>query len=96
MVVGYTAGVTKDEFLSQPEKQDAVIRRVGVIGEVAKNLPRELRDRYSEVPWRNIIGTRDKLIHDYLGVDLEITWAVATERLPELRGQIELILSELD
>ena len=50
------AGVTKDEFLSQPEKQDAVIRRVGVIGEAAKNLPRELRDRYSEVP--NPAGAR--------------------------------------
>ena len=96
LVASYTADITKDEFLGERVKQDAVIRRIGVIGEAAKNLPADIRERYPDIPWREIMGTRDKLIHDYLGVDLEITWVVAKERLPELRGQVERILSELE
>ncbi len=96
LVASYTADITKDEFLGERVKQDAVIRRIGVIGEAAKNLPADIRERYPDIPWREIMGTRDKLIHDYLGVELEITWVVAKERLPELRGQVERILSELE
>lgn len=95
LVAEYTSDVTRDEFLGDRLKQDGVIRRIGVIGEATKSLPAEIRARYPDVPWREIAGTRDKLIHDYLGVDLEITWVVARGRLPELRAQVERILEEL-
>ena len=69
----YTAGVTKEEFLKSTLLQDAVIRRLEVIGEAVKNMPEEIKARYPDVPWRQIASMRDVLIHKYFGVDLELT-----------------------
>jgi uncharacterized protein with HEPN domain len=78
---GYVDGVTLEDFSNSPQTQDAVFRRLGVIGQAVKDLPSEGRDRYPEIPWRQIAGMRDVLSHDYWGVDVEITWETATRHI---------------
>jgi uncharacterized protein with HEPN domain len=91
-VVLYTDGVHYKEFITDEEKQDAVIRKIEVAGEATKRLSLELRNHYGDIPWRAIAGMRDKLIHDYFDVDLETVWITATVDIPALIPQIEAIM----
>ena len=72
--------------------QDALIRRIEIIGEAVKNLPREFRDRYPVIPWGDIAGMRDKLMHHYFGVDSEVVWRTVQDDIPELKKKIKEIL----
>lgn len=92
----YTEEITKDEFLSSGKIQDAVIRRIEVIGEAVKNIPDEIKQKYSNIPWRKIAGTRDILIHEYFGVDLELTWKVVKEDIPNLKKRILKVREDLE
>lgn len=95
LVAEYVNGLEWDEFSEDTLKQDAVFRRLEVIGQAVKDLPIELREQYPSVPWRRIAGMRDKLTHDYLGIDLEITWNAAIRDLPQFREQVAEILRNL-
>ena len=75
--------------------QDGAIRQIEIIGEATKRLSPELRDQYAHVPWEDIAGMRDKLIHDYFGVDIEKVWLTATEDLPPLKIEVQKILAQL-
>ena len=91
----YTAGVSQDKFLSSPQIQDAVMRRIEVIGEAVKKLNPEVKDKHPEIPWKRVAGMRDTLIHDYFGVDLKLTWKVATEDIAELKRNISAVRNDL-
>lgn len=96
LVETYTSGLSLGEFEEKQQVQDAVLRRIEIIGEAVKNLPDDLRKGNPQVPWKQIAGTRDKVIHDYLGVDVELIWNVARTLLPELRNQVRAILSSME
>jgi len=78
--------------LEDIKTQDAVIHNIEIIGEATKNISEELRNKYSEIPWKGLAGMRDKLIHHYFGVNLDIVWSVVKEELPEIILKIEEII----
>ena len=87
-------GLRPEEFLANEVLKRAFVRSLEVIGEAVKKLPAEFRQKYSHIDWRAIAGTRDKLIHDYFGVDYEIVWDIVISEVPQLKEQVENILQE--
>ncbi len=83
-------------FIHDTKTQDAVIRTIEIIGEATKNLSADLRLAYPDVPWKNMAGVRDKLIHHYFGVNIDIIWQIAVDELPEVGLQVKKILAHFD
>lgn len=91
-IQNYLEETAEQDFYENVEKQDAVLRRLEIIGEAVKNLPLETRTNYPDVPWRKIAGIRDVIIHAYSGVKLSMIWVVTQEDLPELKDRVAQIL----
>lgn len=90
----YTDGINQDDFLNNSLIQDGVIRNLEIIGEATKQLDDSFRSKYPQIEWKKIAGMRDKLIHDYIGVDLWAVWGVVEQIIPEFIEQIQRIIEK--
>ena len=93
-VSSYIDGMDLAAFMADEKTVDAVIRNIGVIGEAAKQLPEDFKAAHPEIPWHQVAGMRNRLIHDYAGVDLEIVWQVASAALPAMAAEISRIRTD--
>lgn len=95
LIAKYISGKNKEQFANDSEMQDAVIRRLEVIGEAIKRLPMEFREQHSEIEWKNATGMRDILIHHYDEIETKQIWLTVTEILPPFTIQIEKLLQQI-
>jgi uncharacterized protein with HEPN domain len=91
----FTARMTIDDFIADPKTAFATIRTLEIIGEAAKRIPDSFRAQYPAAPWREMAGMRDKLTHEYFGVNLQVVWKTLQQDLPTLRPLIAQILAEV-
>lgn len=91
-IEGFTTGISLEDFEQDVKTIDAVLRNLEIIGEASKHIPKSIRERYTNIDWKAIIGMRNIIAHEYFGVRLEIIWKTIEERLPELKETIEKII----
>lgn len=92
LIQQYVQGVTREGFGRNVQIQDAVIRRIEVLGEVAKRVSAETRDSHPEVPWKNIAGMRDRVIHGYDSIDLNVVWDTIQQDIPRIAEPLRKLL----
>jgi uncharacterized protein with HEPN domain len=93
-ITSYLGGLAYDDFLKDNKTQDAVIRNIEIIGEAAKGISEELRAETPHIPWKSMAAMRDRLIHHYFGINLDIVWHVISEELPELAPELAALVDE--
>jgi len=91
----YTIGMSFEMFQNDDKTIDAVIRNFEIIGEAANRIPDELKEKFNNVNWHRIRGFRNRIVHDYMGVDLEIIWEITEKNLEEFQEQIEEIINQI-
>ncbi len=94
-IEGYVEKKSKAAFLKEKILQDAVIRQIEIIGEASKNISPSVKESHPEIVWRQIAGMKNKLTHQYFGVDLEVVWKTVESEIPKLKVQIQKIEAEL-
>lgn len=94
LIEDFTENIRKNDFMNNVEKQSAVIRQIEIIGEAVKNISDSFRGKHPKIPWKEISGMRDKLIHNYFGVDLDSVWNVVKYNLPELKKQLKTLIDK--
>ncbi|MBN2681725.1 MAG: DUF86 domain-containing protein [Bacteroidales bacterium] len=87
----YMKGVSKQKFINDDLLQDAVIRNIEIIGEASRNISLECKNKYAHIPWKEITGMRDKLIHHYMGVDVDVIWSTIKQDIPMLEKELKAI-----
>ncbi|MBS3100176.1 DUF86 domain-containing protein [Candidatus Pacearchaeota archaeon] len=92
---GFSENLNREELSLNRLKQSAIVREIEIIGEAVKNISDNLKNTHKKIEWREIAGTRDKMIHHYFGVDLDIVWNIIKVNLPELKAKIVNIKREI-
>jgi len=92
----FVEGMDFESFKEDDKTSSAVIRKFEIIGEATKNIPQSIKEKYPHIPWKEMTGFRDKLIHFYFGIKYDIVWDTIKLRLPELRNNIEKVLKDLE
>jgi uncharacterized protein with HEPN domain len=90
-IAHYVAGSSYEFFSTDTKTQDAVVRNLEIIGEATKNLSGKLRSEYPNIPWKSMAQARDRLIHHYFGVNLDVVWEIVTIELPQVAAELEII-----
>lgn len=93
-ILNYTEGLSFEDFSKDSKTVDAVIRNFEIIGEAANRLPEEFKDTYSEIDWRRIRGFRNRIVHDYFGIDYSIVWLIKETFLPNMIAQLRPLASD--
>ena len=91
----FTIDIDFEEFINDAKTTDAVVRNFEIIGEAATKIPPEIKNRYSNIEWHRIVSIRNRIIHEYFGVDYSIIWKIIESNLDKLKSDIERILIEL-
>ena len=89
-------GLSKKEFIESRLNYDATIRNIELIGEAATHVPDDVRKRYAQIPWRQVVAARNQMIHGYLGVDIDMLWSIIQEDVPELLQQLKDVLQQME
>jgi uncharacterized protein with HEPN domain len=95
-IESYVEGLSFDEFKEDSKTVDAIVRNFEIIGEATKRISPEFKDKYPQIPWKMMAGTRDKLIHEYFGVNLQVLWKAVKEDLPPVKRNLKRVFLELD
>ena len=95
-ITDFSKGIGKEELISNRMKQSAIVREIEIIGEAVKNVSEDTKNRYRGIKWKEIAGTRDKMIHHYFGVDLDIILAIIKKDVPELKKGMLKIEKDLE
>ncbi len=90
----YTKGIDYENFLEDIKTQDSVIRNLEIIGEAVKNISDDFKDKHPKILWKDWAGVRDKLIHHYFGINLEVVWYIIKEDLPSLKEESQRVLEQ--
>ncbi len=92
----FVAGMDLETFQTDDKTSSAVLRKFEIIGEAAKQIPDEMRQKYTTIPWKEMAGMRDKLIHSYFGVDYPLVWETIRKRLPNVAEEIRKIQTGIE
>jgi len=92
----FTENMSYQDFIKDEKTIFAVVRALEIVGEGVKNIPQILREKYPEIPWKDMAGMRDRLIHEYFGVKLEVVWNTVKDEIPDLKPKFQKILRELE
>ena len=95
-IIAYTKNTEYSNFVQDKKSQDAVIRNIEIMGEAAKSLSDRIKTDNTDIPWKSISGTRDKLIHDYFGVNIDIVWNIVKDDIPDILPKINTILEHME
>jgi len=93
-IESFSKNIFKSDLSQNKEKLNAIVRSIEVIGEAAKNMPHSFKEKHSQIPWKEIVGTRDKMIHHYFGIDIDIVWEIIKNDILILKKQILKIKEE--
>ncbi|PIZ74359.1 hypothetical protein COY07_00665 [Candidatus Peregrinibacteria bacterium CG_4_10_14_0_2_um_filter_43_11] len=96
LIESYSEDIKRVDFLRKTQMQDAIVRRVEIIGEAAKNFPQKIKDQYSDVFWKEMVSTRNILVHAYTDISLEVIWRIVKKELLPLKKQMLQIKSDLE